>query len=61
MAASGLDGRPVIHVPENGLISLNLPLDLRGLAEGATLRLIADNASCVFAFAGLSQSFSVGR
>lgn len=35
--------------------------DLRGLAEGATLRLLADNATCVFAFAGLSQSFSVGR
>ncbi len=27
MAASGLDGRQVIHVPENGLISLNVPLD----------------------------------
>ena len=27
MAASGLEGRPVIHVPENGLISLNVPLD----------------------------------
>ena len=27
LAASGLEGRPVIHVPENGLISLNVPLD----------------------------------
>lgn len=27
LAASGLDGRPAIHVPENGLISLNVPLD----------------------------------
>jgi len=27
LAASGFRGRPVIHVPENGLISLNVPLD----------------------------------
>jgi 7-cyano-7-deazaguanine synthase in queuosine biosynthesis len=27
LAASGLGGRPVIYVPENGLISLNVPLD----------------------------------
>jgi 7-cyano-7-deazaguanine synthase in queuosine biosynthesis len=27
LAASGLDGTPVIYVPENGLISLNVPLD----------------------------------
>ena len=27
LAASGLEGRPVIYVPENGLISLNVPLD----------------------------------
>lgn len=27
LAASGLSGRPTIHVPENGLISLNVPLD----------------------------------
>ena len=27
VAASGIKGAPVIHVPENGLISLNVPLD----------------------------------
>ena len=27
LAASGLDGEPTIYVPENGLISLNVPLD----------------------------------
>jgi hypothetical protein len=27
LAASGLDGQPTIYVPENGLISLNVPLD----------------------------------
>ena len=27
VAASGLDGTPTIYVPENGLISLNVPLD----------------------------------
>jgi hypothetical protein len=27
LAASGLDGHPTIYVPENGLISLNVPLD----------------------------------
>ena len=27
LAASGLDGTPTIYVPENGLISLNVPLD----------------------------------
>lgn len=27
LAASGLDGKPTIYVPENGLISLNVPLD----------------------------------
>jgi len=27
LAASGLDGHPSIYVPENGLISLNVPLD----------------------------------
>ncbi len=27
LAASGLDGPPTIYVPENGLISLNVPLD----------------------------------
>ena len=27
LATSGLGGRPVIYVPENGLISLNVPLD----------------------------------
>ena len=27
LAASGLGGQPVIYVPENGLISLNVPLD----------------------------------
>src|SRR6266481_4635178 len=27
LAASGLDGEPIIYVPENGLISLNVPLD----------------------------------
>lgn len=27
MAASGLDGKPTIYVPENGLVSLNVPLD----------------------------------
>ncbi len=32
----------------------------RGLSEGETLLLLADNASRVFAFAGLTQSFSVG-
>ncbi len=28
LAASGLPGRPTIYVPENGLISLNVPLDI---------------------------------
>jgi 7-cyano-7-deazaguanine synthase in queuosine biosynthesis len=27
LAASGLDGNPTVYVPENGLISLNVPLD----------------------------------
>ena len=27
LAASGLDGTPTIYIPENGLISLNVPLD----------------------------------
>jgi 7-cyano-7-deazaguanine synthase in queuosine biosynthesis len=27
LAASGLSGKPVIYVPENGLISVNVPLD----------------------------------
>src|SRR5258708_32543848 len=27
LAASGIDGQPTIYVPENGLISLNVPLD----------------------------------
>ena len=27
LAASGLDGTPIIYVPENGVISLNVPLD----------------------------------
>jgi hypothetical protein len=28
LAVSGLQGQPTIHVPENGLISLNIPLDI---------------------------------
>lgn len=36
LAASGLDGTPTIYVPENGLISLNVPLDPLRLGAWST-------------------------
>jgi len=36
LAASGLSGRPVIYVPENGLISLNIPLDVLRVGAWST-------------------------
>ena len=36
LAASGLEGTPTIHVPENGLISLNVPLDPLRLGAWST-------------------------
>jgi hypothetical protein len=36
LAASGLRGQPVIHVPENGLISLNVPLDVLRVGAWST-------------------------
>jgi 7-cyano-7-deazaguanine synthase in queuosine biosynthesis len=36
LAASGLGGTPVIYVPENGLISLNVPLDILRVGAWST-------------------------
>lgn len=36
LAASGLEGRPAIYVPENGLISLNVPLDVLRVGAWST-------------------------
>lgn len=36
LAASGISGRPTIYVPENGLISLNVPLDVLRVGAWST-------------------------